>query len=56
MMDKETAKHRAEELRRTIDQYSYEYYTLDEPSVPDSEYDRLMQELRVEDENAFATM
>lgn len=45
MMDKETAKHRAEELRRTIDQYSYEYYTLDEPSVPDSEYDRLMQEL-----------
>ncbi|MBY8914140.1 NAD-dependent DNA ligase LigA [Bacillus sp. YC2] len=44
-MDKETAKHRAEGLRRTIDQYSYEYYTLDEPSVPDSEYDRLMQEL-----------
>ncbi|MEC1748381.1 NAD-dependent DNA ligase LigA [Bacillus mojavensis] len=44
-MDKETAKQRAEELRRTINKYSYEYYTLDEPSVPDAEYDRLMQEL-----------
>ncbi|MEC1738380.1 NAD-dependent DNA ligase LigA [Bacillus mojavensis] len=44
-MDKETAKQRAEELRGTINKYSYEYYTLDEPSVPDAEYDRLMQEL-----------
>ncbi|MGG4365923.1 NAD-dependent DNA ligase LigA [Bacillus subtilis] len=44
-MDKETAKQRAEELRRAINKYSYEYYTLDEPSVPDAEYDRLMQEL-----------
>ncbi|QRZ93615.1 NAD-dependent DNA ligase LigA [Bacillus stercoris] len=44
-MDKETAKQRADELRRTINKYSYEYYTLDEPSVPDAEYDRLMQEL-----------
>ncbi|MED1018335.1 NAD-dependent DNA ligase LigA [Bacillus atrophaeus] len=44
-MDKEAAKRRAEDLRSTINQYSYEYYTLDEPSVPDSEYDKLMQEL-----------
>ncbi|MFP4960031.1 NAD-dependent DNA ligase LigA [Bacillus subtilis] len=51
-MDKETAKQRAEELRRTINKYSYEYYTLDEPSVPDAEYDRLMQELiAIEDEH-----
>nr|WGD63197.1 NAD-dependent DNA ligase LigA [Bacillus subtilis]WGD71024.1 NAD-dependent DNA ligase LigA [Bacillus subtilis]WGD76386.1 NAD-dependent DNA ligase LigA [Bacillus subtilis] len=51
-MDKETAKRRAEELRRTINKYSYEYYTLDEPSVPDAEYDRLMQELiAIEDEH-----
>ncbi|MCY8719150.1 NAD-dependent DNA ligase LigA [Bacillus sp. S10C12M] len=49
-MDKETAKQRAEELRRTINKYSYEYYTLDEPSVPDAEYDRLMQELIVIEE------
>ncbi|MEC0697378.1 NAD-dependent DNA ligase LigA [Bacillus atrophaeus] len=44
-MDKEAAKRRAEDLRSTINKYSYEYYTLDEPSVPDSEYDKLMQEL-----------
>ncbi|MGM0749962.1 NAD-dependent DNA ligase LigA [Bacillus atrophaeus] len=44
-MDKEAAKRRTEDLRSTINQYSYEYYTLDEPSVPDSEYDKLMQEL-----------
>ncbi|MGW8460546.1 NAD-dependent DNA ligase LigA [Bacillus atrophaeus] len=44
-MDKEAAKRRAEDLRSIINQYSYEYYTLDEPSVPDSEYDKLMQEL-----------
>ncbi|MEC1408699.1 NAD-dependent DNA ligase LigA [Bacillus halotolerans] len=52
-MDKETAKQRAEELRRTINKYSYEYYTLDEPSVPDAEYDRLMQELiAIEEEHS----
>ncbi|MED4810430.1 NAD-dependent DNA ligase LigA [Bacillus atrophaeus] len=49
-MDKEAAKRRAEDLRSTINQYSYEYYTLDEPSVPDSEYDKLMQELLVLEE------
>ncbi len=33
------------DLRALLDQYSYEYYVEDNPSVPDSEYDRLMQEL-----------
>jgi DNA ligase, NAD-dependent len=33
------------DLRKLLDQYSYEYYVEDNPSVPDSEYDRLMQEL-----------
>ncbi|WP_214779212.1 NAD-dependent DNA ligase LigA [Exiguobacterium sp. s22] len=36
---------RVEELRKTLNQYGYEYYVLDRPSVPDSEYDRLMNEL-----------
>ena len=36
---------RVEELRQTLNQYGYEYYVLDRPSVPDSEYDRLMNEL-----------
>ena len=33
-------------LRAQIAQHDYRYYVLDEPAVPDAEYDRLMQELR----------
>lgn len=40
------AKHRAEQLRRTINEYNYQYYVLDAPTVPDAEYDRLFRELR----------
>jgi len=40
------ARRRAAELRDLIGQYDYQYYVLDEPSVPDAEYDRLMGELR----------
>ncbi|MCT4783475.1 MULTISPECIES: NAD-dependent DNA ligase LigA [Exiguobacterium] len=36
---------RVEALRKKLNQYGYEYYVLDQPSVPDSEYDRLMNEL-----------
>jgi len=36
---------RMQELVKLLNQYNYEYYTLDNPSVSDSEYDRLMQEL-----------
>ena len=39
------AKLRAEEITRTVEKWSYEYYVLDNPSVPDSEYDKLMNEL-----------
>ena len=38
-------KQRAEELTKTLERYNYEYYVLDNPSVSDAEYDRLMQEL-----------
>lgn len=44
-MDKVFAQKRAQELRALLYQYGYEYYVLDSPTVPDSEYDRLMQEL-----------
>ncbi|HRO61469.1 MAG TPA: NAD-dependent DNA ligase LigA [Burkholderiaceae bacterium] len=37
---------RADELRRLIERYNHEYYVLDEPSVPDAEYDRLFAELQ----------
>lgn len=33
------------DVRAKLNQYSYEYYVEDNPSVPDSEYDRLMNEL-----------
>ena len=40
------AAARAATLRAQLAQYDYQYYVLDEPQVPDAEYDRLMQELR----------
>lgn len=36
---------RVSELRREIEGHNYRYYILDDPSVPDAEYDRLMSEL-----------
>ncbi|MCB7070018.1 NAD-dependent DNA ligase LigA [Caldibacillus sp. 210928-DFI.2.22] len=41
----EDAKKRVDELHKLLNQYGYEYYVLDKPSVPDSEYDKRMQEL-----------
>ncbi len=34
------------DLRELIARYDYEYYALDAPSVPDSEYDRIYRELQ----------
>ena len=36
---------RAKEITALLEKYNYEYYVLDNPSVSDAEYDRLMQEL-----------
>ncbi|MEE8234540.1 MAG: NAD-dependent DNA ligase LigA, partial [Gammaproteobacteria bacterium] len=44
--------HRIEELREKIHQHNYHYHVLDEPTIPDAEYDRLMQEL-IEIENEY---
>jgi DNA ligase (NAD+) len=41
-----TAAQRAAQLRDEINGHDYRYYVLNEPSVPDAEYDRLMKELR----------
>jgi len=45
---KETARAtvRAAELRDLLERYNYRYHALDDPEVPDAEYDRLMLELR----------
>jgi len=43
---KQTKAHkRADELRRLIEHHNYSYYVLDDPEVPDAEFDRLMREL-----------
>ncbi|OSI15632.1 NAD-dependent DNA ligase LigA [Neisseria dumasiana] len=36
---------RIQELTEQLNRYAYEYYTLDAPTVPDAEYDRLFREL-----------
>ena len=40
------ANHRVDELRRLLQQASYEYYVLDAPTIPDEVYDRLYRELQ----------
>jgi len=43
---------RATALRREIERHNYAYYVLDQPTVPDAEYDRLFRELQaLEDEH-----
>lgn len=44
-MDLHSAEKKINELRSLLNQYDYEYYVLDRPSVPDAEYDRLYREL-----------
>lgn len=44
-MELKEAQKRAAELHSLLNQYGYEYYVLDEPSVPDSVYDELYKEL-----------
>src|SRR5258708_32544519 len=41
-----TAAARAALLKETLERYNYRYHALDDPEVPDAEYDRLMLELR----------
>jgi len=40
-----------EELRQKLNHYSYQYYVLDDPEIPDVEYDRLYRELQQLEEN-----
>ncbi len=45
-MTRVEAQKRADELRRLVEQHDYRYYVLDDPDVPDAEYDRLLRELQ----------
>ena len=38
-------KLRIDEIKNLLNRYNYEYYALDNPSVSDYEYDRLLNEL-----------
>ena len=44
-IDKE--RQRVQELTELLNRYNYQYYVLDQPSVSDFEYDRLMEELQI---------
>lgn len=45
-MPKNQAADRIAELRTRIDDANYRYYVLDDPSIPDADYDRLLRELQ----------
>ena len=40
------AVERAAELRRQLQHHAHRYYVLDEPQIPDADYDKLFQELQ----------
>ncbi len=50
-----SAVRRAAQLRKEIETHNYRYYVLDEPSIPDAEYDRLLREL-IELEERFPAL
>ena len=41
-----SASKRADELHAILHEHAHKYYVLDEPSIPDADYDRLFQELQ----------
>lgn len=45
-MNKQQAQEKIATLSELLDQYNYEYHVLDKPSVPDSEYDQKMKEIK----------
>jgi DNA ligase (NAD+) len=50
-MGAEALKKRVEKLQEEIEYHNYRYYVLDQPEIPDAQYDRLMRELeKIEEE------
>ena len=41
-----SAQARISELVELLNRYGHEYYVLDQPTVPDAEYDQLFRELQ----------
>lgn len=46
MSDKSKVETRITELCEQLNHHSYQYYVLDDPEIPDAEYDRLYRELQ----------
>ena len=44
-LDHQAAAARMRALEKDLERWNYEYYVLDAPSVPDSEYDKAFREL-----------
>ncbi len=45
------AREQAARLREQLNHHNYRYYVLDDPEVPDAEYDRLFRQLQKLEEN-----
>ena len=51
-MDKEQIKSEYEQLCKQAEQHNFNYYVLDDPTIEDDEYDRLMRRIKeIEAEN-----
>ena len=46
MSDPQANRQRITVLRRELDEHNYRYYVLNDPCIPDAEYDRLFRELQ----------
>ena len=46
MSDLFAEEARAEELRKLLQYHNHRYYVLDDPEIPDIEYDKLLRELQ----------
>ena len=46
MSEREQARQRSRELHQELSEHNYRYYVLDDPQIPDVDYDRLMRELQ----------
>src|SRR4051794_28960563 len=44
-MDKKTAERRIKELSEQIDKHNHNYYVLDQPTISDYDFDKLLEEL-----------
>ncbi len=54
-MPYQTIKQKISELTNTLEEYNYQYFILNTPSVPDAEYDRIFQNL-LQLENSHPTL